>query len=298
MTQTRKVLGLPSLIVIYIILGLAALSCLLPVMHILALSFSSKAATLAGRVNLLPVDFSYYSYQVLFASDQFIRSMFISFIRIALGVPINLMLCFLAAYPLSLNNKRFRARTAYVWFFVLTMLFSGGLIPTYLLISELGLIDSIWSLVLPGAVNVFFIILLLNFFRNLPAEMSESAFVDGANHFQVLLRIYLPTSIPSIATILLFSMVGHWNSWFDGIIYMNNPLNYPLQSYLKVIITGLSQLMNVQVMSLFSIEILDKISNKTITSAQIFVGMVPIIIVYPFLQRYFIKGITIGSVKG
>jgi ABC-type sugar transport system, permease component len=297
MKKLRSSLSLPLRIIIYIILIIAALSCLLPILHIIALSFSSKIATEKGIVSLIPVDINFYSYQVLFSNDNFIRSIGISLLRIAIGVPLSLLLCILAAYPLSINNKKFRLRTFYVWIFAFTMFFSGGLIPSYFLINELKMMDTIWALVLPTGVNVFNILLLLNFFRNLPKAMSESAFVDGADHFRVLAFIYLPTSTPVIATITLFSIVTHWNSWFDGIIYMNSPANYPLQSYLQVMVTGLSLLMNTQVTSLFSLDVLSKISNKTIISAQICVGILPIMMVYPFLQRYFVKGITIGSVK-
>jgi putative aldouronate transport system permease protein len=297
MSKLKTSLSVPSRVIIYIILIIAALSCLLPILHIIALSFSSKLATEKGLVSLVPVDFNLYSYQVLFSNDNFIRSIGISILRIGIGVPLSLLLCILAAYPLSISNSKFRMRTFYVWIFAFTMFFSGGLIPSYFLINELGMLDTIWALVLPTGVNVFNILLLVNFFRNLPKPMSESAFVDGANHFQVLARIYLPTSTPVIATITLFSIVTHWNSWFDGIIYMNTPANYPLQSYLQVMVTGLSVLMNTQVTSLFSLDILSKISNRTIISAQICIGIFPIMMVYPFLQRYFVSGITIGSVK-
>ncbi len=297
MTNFKSSLTRPVRVIIYIILIVGALSCLLPILHIIALSFSSKMATERGVVGLIPVDLNFYSYQVLFSNDNFIRSIGISLLRIAIGVPLSLVLCILAAYPLSLSNQKFRMRTLYVWIFAFTMFFNGGLIPSYFLINELKMMDTIWALVLPTGVNVFNILLLLNFFRNLPKPMSESAFVDGANHFQVLGYIYLPTSAPVIATITLFSTVTHWNSWFDGVIYMNTPLNYPLQSYLQVMVTGLSVLMNTQVTSLFSLDMLSKISNKTIVSAQICIGILPIMLVYPFLQRYFVTGITIGSVK-
>jgi putative aldouronate transport system permease protein len=128
--------------------------------------------------------------------------------------------------------------------------------------------------------------------------MSESAFIDGANHFQVLFKIYLPVSKPAISTVLLFALVYHWNSWFDGIIYMNTPDMYPLQSYLQVLLTGVSVLLNSTTISLKNADIIKTISDRTVRSAEVFVGMIPIMIIYPFMQRFFIKGLVIGSVKG
>lgn len=205
-----------------------------------------------------------------------------------------MLLTILVAYPLSKNTRIFPARKYYVWIFLITMLFQGGLIPWFLTIKFTGITDKIWALVLPGAVPIYNIILLLNFFRQLPKEMEEAAFIDGAGHWTTLWRIYVPTSTAALATITLFSVVGHWNSWFDGLILMNRAEHYPLQSYLQTIV--ISQ--NFQVMSADSYKILKELSNKTITTAQIFIGAMPILMVYPFLQRYFTKGIVLGSVKG
>lgn len=205
-----------------------------------------------------------------------------------------MLLTILVAYPLSKTARIFPARKVYVWVFLFTMLFQGGLIPWYLTIKYTGLTDNILALVLPGAVPIYNIILLLNFFRQLPKEMEEAAFIDGAGHWTTLWRIFVPTSTAALATITLFSVVGHWNSWFDGIILMNRAEKYPLQSYLQTIV--ISQ--NFQIMGADSYKILKELSNKTITTAQIFIGAVPILMVYPFLQRYFTKGIVLGSVKG
>ena len=298
MASSKRTINLPGLILIYLILIGAAVICILPMLNILAISFSDRIATDSGKIGLVPVGFTANAYKLLFTDEKFLRSFGVSFLRIGLGIPLNIILCVLMAYPLSISNKKFKARTAYVWFFAFTLFFSGGLIPTYMLISELGLLNKIWALVLPGAVQTFFAILLLNFFRNLPNEMSESAFIDGANHFQVLFKIYLPVSKPAISTVLLFALVYHWNSWFDGIIYMNTPDMYPLQSYLQVLLTGVSVLLNSTTISLKNADIIKTISDRTVRSAEVFVGMIPIMIIYPFMQRFFIKGLVIGSVKG
>lgn len=298
MTNSKSMLGIPGLVLLYLILIIAAIICLLPILNILAISLSDRVATDSGRIGIFPVGFTINAYKLLYTDKQFLRSFGISFLRIGLGIPLNLILCVLMAYPLSISNKKFKARTVYVWFFAFTLFFNGGLIPTYMLISELNLLNKIWALVLPSAVQTFYAILLLNFFRNLPNEMSESAFIDGANHFQVLFRIYLPVSKPALSTVLLFALVFHWNSWFDGIIYMNNTDMYPLQSYLQVLLTGVSVLLNSTTISLKDADIIKTISDRTVSSAEVFVGMIPIMIIYPFLQRFFIKGLVIGSVKG
>jgi len=266
--------------------------CLLPVIHIIAFSLSDPAAANSGKVTLWPVNFTLDAYTYIMGEPKFGKSFLVSLERVALGLSISCMLTLLTAYPLSKESTRFRSRTVYVWFFVTTMLFSGGLIPTYMIVRAYGLLDTIWALVLPTAVQVFNITLMLNFFRGLPKELDESAFVDGADHWTILFRISLPLSLPSLATIALFTMVGHWNSWFDGLIYMNRPENYPLQTYLQTIVT------NPDMSRITNFTELMNISTRTVKTAQIIVAMLPIIVVYPFLQRFFVKGIVLGSVKG
>ncbi len=275
-------------------LGLAALLCIIPLIHILAVSFSSSAAAGAGKVVLWPVEFSLNSYAYVAKRGAFWHSMLVSFQRLAIGGSINLVLTILCAYPLSKERSEFRFRTFYAWAFFVTMLFSGGLIPWYTVIRQAGLLDSIWALVLPGAVPVFSVILLLNFFREVPKELSEAAFIDGAGHWITLWKLYVPVSKPALATITLFSLVGHWNSWFDGLILMNDANNYPLQSYIQTIVVQRSYSM----LSRQEISELATVSDRTLRSSQIFLGSLPIILVYPFLQKYFVKGIVLGGVKG
>jgi len=281
-----------SNMVIGLMMLLLGLLCLLPIIHVVAFSLSNPAAATAGKVGFWPVGFNLDAYAYLINEPKFGKAFLISLQRVVLGLTICVLLTVLTAYPLSKESYRFRMRTIYVWFFVITMLFSGGLVPVYMIVRSYGLIDSIWALILPGAVQVFNITLMLNFFRGLPKEMDESAFVDGAGHWTTLFRIYLPVSLPSLATIALFTLVGHWNAWFDGLIYMNKADNYPLQTYLQTIITNpdMSRMVNLT-------EALN-ISKRTVKMAQIVVGMLPIIAIYPFLQRFFIKGIVLGSVKG
>ncbi len=274
-----------------------ALLCLLPLVNVLAVSFSSSTAASAGIVTLWPIDFTLKSYQYAVVKPEFIQSFLVSVFRLALGVSLNMLLTIVCAYPLSKDKKTFGARGVYVWFFFITLIFSGGLIPWYMTIQTLGLGNSIWALVLPGAVPVFNVILLLNFYRNLPVELEESAFMDGASLWQVLWKIVVPLSTPALATIALFSAVGHWNSWFDGLVLMSDPKNYPLQSYLQTVVVtrdmGLYQHATKE-----QLEMLQSISDRTTKAAQIFIATLPILLAYPFLQRYFVKGLTLGGVKG
>jgi putative aldouronate transport system permease protein len=276
----------------YLFLTLIALLSLFPLVYVLAVSFSSGSA--ATFVTLWPKGFTTSAYQYVLDSKQFIDSFLVSLERVVLGVSVNMVLTVLVAYPLSKTQAAFRWRTVYAWFFVFTMLFGGGLIPLYMVVRSTHLIDSIWSLVLPTAVPVFNVILLLNFFRGIPQELEEAAFIDGAGHWATLWRVYLPLSKPALATVLLFAFVFHWNSWFDGIIYMNTPSHYPLQSYLETLVVGQG---NTVTFTPGQFEESRLITDQTVKAAQIFIATIPIILVYPFLQRYFTKGIVLGSVK-
>ncbi|MGG1637142.1 ABC transporter permease [Paenibacillus sp. FSL A5-0031] len=275
-----------------ILLIVLALLCVIPLLHVLAVSLSAKAAADANIVGLWPVDFTLDAYRKTTSNPIFLNSMWIAVQRTVIGTLLTLLLAFLAAYPLSKENTAFRGRNIYAWLFVFTMLFNGGLVPFYMVIQKIGLMDNFWVLVLPGAVNVFLTILMLNFFRGVPKELEEAALIDGAGHFRTLFSIYLPVSLPAIATLALFSMVFHWNSWFDGLLYIGDPKRYPLATFLQTVIIQRD-------MSSMSMNPADLalISQKTVKSAQIFIGALPILIVYPFLQKFFVKGLVMGSVK-
>jgi putative aldouronate transport system permease protein len=268
---------------------------IIPFIHLLSISLSSNTAAMAGEVKLWPVGFSLDAYQYLGEKVEFFRSLWVSVQRVVLGTAVNMLLVFITAFPLAKSNNQFKFRTPYVWFFAITMFFGGGLIPTYIIVKDTGIIDSIWALVLPGALNVWNMVLMLNFFRSIPRELDEAATIDGAGHWRVLWQIYLPVSLPSIATIGLFTIVGHWNSWFDGILYLNSPEKYPLQTYLSTLIMSINAQMSS--MSIEQLKVMDNLSEKTLRNAQIFMGALPIMLVYPFLQKYFVKGMTVGSVK-
>lgn len=289
-SRTEKIFNLFN----YIFLIGFALLCIAPMIHILALSFSSSAAISGGEVFFWPVKYTTAAYEYCLKKREFIRSLLVSVERILLGISFNMLLTILAAYPLSKEVKSFKYRTVYSWIFVFTMLFAGGLIPSYMVVFKTGLIDKIWALILPGAVPVFNVVLLLNFFRSIPKELEEAAFIDGAGHGTILWKIYVPLSAAALSTIALFSFIGHWNSWFDGIIYMNSTDNYPLQSYLQVLVIK----MDLTAVSMDkTVTDYTRLSNNNLRASQVILGTIPILLVYPFLQKYFTQGITLGSVK-
>ncbi len=275
-------------------LSFITLLCLAPLVHTVAISFSDKSAAAAGMVTFYPVGFNLYSYKLLLDDRNFFAAFGVSVQRVLLGCFINYLITVLMAYPLSKNNKLFPGRNAYMWFVIFTMLFSGGLVPWYMTINTLGLINSIWALVLPTAVPVFNVVLLMNFFRGIPKELDEAGIVDGAGPWYMLFKIYVPVSLPALATITLFTIVGHWNSFFDGLILMNKPEKYPLQTYIQQLVVALR---DTSTMDPEQIKRLSQISNKTLNAAKILISMIPIVAIYPFLQRYFIHGIVLGAVK-
>lgn len=274
------------------VLILLGLLCFLPFWYEVCISLSSNRAVIAKEVFLWPVEFSLEAYAYVLERAPFWKSLWVTIERVLLGLPISMLLMILAAYPLSKDSTKFRFRTVYVWFFFITMLFNGGMIPAYMLVVQLGMLDSIWALILPGAVNVFNVLLLLNFFRNVPVALEDAARVDGAGQWRILFQIYIPISKPVMATVALFTIVGNWNSWFDGMIYMKSA-NYPLQTYLRTIIFNY----DFGNLSLSDQMKLAEMSAKGIKAAQMILGALPILAVYPFLQKYFVSGITLGSVK-
>ena len=276
-------------------LGIICVTCVLPFVHLLAVSFSSSSAVAAGKVGFLPVEFTTSSYEYVITGGRFLHAMAISLERVVLGTLLNVALMVLTAYPLAKDDLPGRGFLS--GFFVLTMLIGGGMIPTYLLVSGLGLKDTIWALILPGALPVYNMIILMNFIRGLPHELEEAAWIDGANPFQTLIQIIVHLLGPSLATVGLFCMVGHWNDWFAGMIYMSNPMNYPLQTYLQTLLVDFEKLLQSDTSGNIQ-DILSKMNARTGRAAQLFLGALPIMCVYPFLQRYFTKGLTLGSVKG
>lgn len=277
-----------------ILLVLILIVCALPLLNVVALSFSGKEAAIAGKVSFLPVDPTFASYKYLLQDNRFFQAFGVSVMRVILGGAVNLVLSLFMAYSLSMDTRRFPARNRYMWLLVFCMLFNAGVVPWYFSVRYTGIMDTIWALILPGAVPVFNVILLMNFFRNLPSAVRESAELDGAGEYNMLFRIYIPLALPSIATITLFSVVNHWNSFFDGMLLINTSSKIPLQTYIQALTIRTSDL---STLGLSAEQMMAAMSQRTFNAAKIVVSTVPILLIYPFMQRYFISGITLGSVK-
>ena len=275
------------------VLLLAALCCLLPILNTVAISFSSKS--FVNDVVFWPKGFTLASYEKILEDEQFFRSFFTSVMKVVVGTAINMLLTMLMAYPLSKSDRIFPARGHYMRIIIFCMLFSGGTIPWYIVISSLGLIDTFWALVLPGAVNIGNTIIMMNFFKGLPSSLAESAAIDGASPMTTLFRIYVPLSTPSIATLSLFCIVGHWNDYFNGMILINSPEKIPLQTYIQSLVADISTKINT--MTAEEIQAFSEISSLNFNAAKIVVAMIPVLVIYPILQKYFVSGLVMGAVK-
>ncbi|MGF9696424.1 carbohydrate ABC transporter permease [Paenibacillus sp. MABNR03] len=274
-----------------LVMIMLAVMCILPFLHVLSVSLSSSAAVSANKVTFWPIGLNLGSYSKALEDTQLLRSLWISVERTLLSVTLGLLVTSMAAYVLSKGGGR-NGIAGYRWFvgfFIVALLFNGGMIPTYLVVTKIGLYNSIWALILPTMVNVFNIILIMNFFKALPKELEEAAFIDGAGHWKVYLRVMMPLSLPVMATVGLFTVVGEWNEWLSGQIYMK-PENVPLSTFLKAAIS----MPNIDIKNA---EEAAKFNAVSLNSAQIFIGALPILLIYPFLQKFFAKGIVIGAVK-
>lgn len=283
---------LVSQIIIWIVIILLTLSCLLPLLNMVAISLSGSEAVAANEVGFLPKDLNVSAYKKLLGDAQFWKSTWISVERVVLGTLINMFFTVTMAYPLSKSRKRFRAREVYMKLVIFAMLFTSGIIPLFMVVSHLHLTNTIWALVLPGAVPVFNVILLINFFKGVPEALDEAARIDGAGPITILLRVYLPVSLPALATVALFAIVGHWNDYFSGLIYMTKASRYPLQTYIQQLTVDLTQVTDAN-----QLKQLAAMNTRTFNAAKIVVSTIPLLLIYPFLQKYFVSGIVIGAVK-
>ena len=281
-------------IILVILMILLVLLCTLPFINVIAISLSSKSAILRGDVSFWPVEFSPKAYELIMKDPSMFRSLFFTIKITVIYTVMAMALSILYAYPLTI--KRMKGRKLFMLFIVFTMFFSGGVIPIYLNVRELGLINTEWSLILPGLLSAFNIIILKNFFQGLPYELNEAAYIDGATDFQILLRIYLPLSFSSIATLSLFYAVGKWNSFSDALYYITSRNLQPLQLKLYNLIKG-GQSVEVSVQEGNANDLASSVS-ASIESATIVFATLPIPVVYPFVQRYFVTGVTLGAVKG
>ena len=289
----QKKWGIGQVILAICVLLLVS-TCVFPFLNVIAISLSSKSAILRGDVNFIPKEFTYLAYDVIFKDQSMIQSLFFTVELTVIYTAMAMMLTILLAYPLS--RERLKGKRFFTLMVMFTMYFSGGLLPTYLNIRNLGMIDTIWALILPGVISTYNVVIMKSFFLGLPRELEEAATIDGANDFQVLFRIILPLSLPSIATLSLFYAVGKWNSFSDALYYINSRSLQPLQLKLYYLIKGIT---SVEI-SMVEGNAADAGRNvsESIESASIIFATLPILVVYPFIQKYFVQGATIGAVKG
>jgi putative aldouronate transport system permease protein len=275
-----------------LLLILVIIATLYPFYYITIVSLSNGNAVLRGEVKLWPVGLTLESYRLVFENPAIPPSLKNSVIYTTVGTAINLVMTTLCAFPLA--RPRFSGRTIFTWVVTLTMFVSGGLIPLYLLVIQLGIIDSIWALVLPGAINVWNMFILRTAFQGIPEELYEAAIIDGANDLQALVKIALPLSKAVFATLLLFYAVAHWNDFFNGLIFLNDRAKYPIQLVMRniVILGRFEQTNELGAASDFAA------IEQTLKYATIMVSTLPILAVYPFVQKYFVRGVMIGAIKG
>ncbi|MBB6635039.1 carbohydrate ABC transporter permease [Cohnella thailandensis] len=293
-TATRRKLSRvrPSDIAIMAVIGVAMLICLIPFLHIVAVSLSTKDAILSDRVTIWPQGWDWHAYEVVFSDSRMLRSMGLTIFLTVSFTIISMIMSICAAYPLT--KERLKGRSFFMLIIVFTMFFSGGIIPDYLLIKQLGLLDSLWSLILPGMISAFNLIILRTFFSSIPESLEESAHLDGSSHIGTLIRIVLPLSMPVLATLSLFYAVSRWNGFMDALFYITNSELYPIQLKLYQVV------MNSMVTDLTAQEGASQaeLLPEGIKAASIMFATVPILLAYPWLQRYFVSGVMIGAVKG
>jgi putative aldouronate transport system permease protein len=275
----------------YLSLFLVAVITFIPFYYVIVASLSPIKQVLTESIILWPEKFTLTSYHMILTTPSFVRALLFTIFITVVGTAINML--FTSTLGYSLSKKRFRARRAILMLIVFSMMFSGGLIPTYLVVKQLGMINSLWALMLPGAISAFNLIVLKNFFASIPQALEDSARIDGCSNFGIFMRIALPLSLPALASFTLFYAVGNWNQFFAAIMYMNNSRYWTLQVVLRQLViigdsTGYGQVVDDANKTAFP---------ETLKYAAIVVATLPILMVYPFLQKYFVKGVLMGSVK-
>lgn len=279
----------------YAVLILLSLSILYPLYYMLIVSLSDGQAVIRGDVKLLPVGLTMATYKVILDDPAILTAYRNTFLYTISGTLIAVAMTALCAYPLS--RSKFYGRTLFTGLIVFTMFFEGGIIPNYMLIDSLGMINTMWAIVIPPAIGVWYMIIMRTFFQQIPNELHESGYVDGANDFQIFWRVILPLSVPVLATMVLFYSVMHWNSFFPAMLYLDEKAKYPVQIIMRnMVIQG--DLSDTQGAAAEMSAAGARITGLNIKYAVIFVTILPILLVYPFIQKYFVKGMMIGSLKG
>jgi putative aldouronate transport system permease protein len=276
-----------------LVLGVLAFSTLYPFVYVLSMSFSTQAEASRAGWHLYPREVTLTAYRMVFSNPDILIGYLNTTFRTVVGTVLSVILCSMCAYPLA--RRALPHRGMFTFLLVFTMLFNGGLVPTYLLIQNIGLLNNIWVYILPGCVQAFNVIIIKNFFQSIPDSLAESAEMDGAGDWRILFQIYMPLSKPVLATVSLWTAVTHWNSWFDGLIYITDDRKQILQIFLRRIVVESNTMLLEQ--GLVNPDA-TTFTPETLKAATIIVTIVPIILLYPFIQKYFVKGIMLGGVKG
>jgi putative aldouronate transport system permease protein len=280
---------------IYVLLTFVLIIIAFPLIYLVSASFSSPQAVISGRVWLLPVDFTIKGYEAIFKDSSIIRGFLNSLYITVVGTGINILMTVMMAYPIS--RKKFYGRKAFTMFMMITMFFGGGLVPTFLLINHLHMYNTFWAVMVPGCVGITNVIICRTYFESsIPEELYESASLDGCDDFGFLIRIVLPLSKPVLAVLVLYYAVGHWNSYFNEMIYLEDKVKYPLQVVLRQILI-MSQVADEMMLDFSAAEQAQGMADL-LKYSTIVVSSLPMLILYPFIQKYFVKGVMIGSVKG
>ncbi len=276
---------------------LICLMIIFPLYYMLIVSISDGAAVMSGQVNFLPVGFSLRAYRAAFKDANFIKSYWNTVVITACGTTVNLLMTTLFAYPLSRSDLM--GRKLLMKIAVFTMFFTGGMIPSYMLVNSLGMNNTYWALILPGAINVYNATIMRTFFEGIPMDMTEAAYVDGANDVRILWQVILPLSKPILFTLLLFYAVGHWNGFFSALLYLSDKSTYPIQMFVRsVVFSGDTLAMSMASYNSSTEMGAEMLSEEGAKYAIILLSMVPILVVFPFVSRYFKSGVMIGAVKG
>lgn len=275
-----------------ILISLVVLVCMAPFFHIIAISLSSSRAIMSGAVTLLPMEWTIEAYKSVFTDQSMLRSLGFTVMLTVLSTVLCMIMTIAAAYPLT--KTQLKGRKTMMFMIVVTMFFSGGMIPEYILVRDLSLLNTVWALVLPGLISPFYMIIMMSFLKGIPESLEEAAEIDGSSHLSTLVRIILPLSMPVVATLSLFYAVGRWNGFQDTLLYITKPDLYPLQLKLYQIISNsqASDLMRMEGAGMY------EVLPEGLKAASVIFATVPILIVYPWMQRYFVNGVMIGAVKG
>ncbi len=280
-------------VVLYLVFGLVALITIYPFYNVLIVSLSNTLASATYSPYLYPHVVDFTGYKTIMQDTYFYKSLGTTLFVTVVGTTLNMVFSVTAAYVLS--RKRLIGRKFFLSAILFTMLFSGGLIPTYLVVSGMGLDNSIWSMIFPSMISTYYLIIMKNYFVGLPASLEEAARIDGANEFVVMTRIFIPISKPFMATFLLFYAVERWNEWWNAYLYISDKNIKPLQIYLRDVLVNFNSQLATQAQSIISSH--SRVYIQSIQMATIIITMLPILCVYPFVQKYFVKGVLVGSVK-